>query len=159
MQHKLRRGATVQMKRETGRKARLNNIAAAKVSLATSHLEICVSSRRRRPCCLFFFISFSPAQAVSDIIHTTLGPRSMLKIILDASVWRYVRFPSIPVALHLCLGQKSEDHASTHSNTCIASPNDRSCPHEFEYVNKTSHSVSQVLCSRTTGTRFSARLT
>ena len=41
------------MKRETGRTAQLNNIAAAK--------------------------------AVSDIIRTTLGPRSMLKMILDAS--------------------------------------------------------------------------
>jgi T-complex protein 1 subunit gamma len=40
-------------KRETGRKAQLNNIAAAK--------------------------------AVADIIRTTLGPRSMLKMILDAS--------------------------------------------------------------------------
>merc|ERR1711990_1224331 len=43
----------VNARRETGRKAQLNNIAAAK--------------------------------AVADIIRTTLGPRSMLKMILDAS--------------------------------------------------------------------------
>ena len=43
----------VNARRETGRKAQMQNISAAK--------------------------------AVSDVVRTTLGPRSMLKMILDAS--------------------------------------------------------------------------
>lgn len=55
-------------KRETGKKAQATNIMAAKVNL--------LLPTRLIP--LF-------VQAVADIIRTTLGPRAMLKMILDAS--------------------------------------------------------------------------
>lgn len=53
------------MKRETGRKAQLSNITAAKV-------------------CVFFPIFLTVwGQTVADVIRTCLGPRAMLKMLLD----------------------------------------------------------------------------
>ena len=106
--------ADTNTKRETGRTAQLNNIAAAKVRVERE--ERLPRARRstfvvaRRPS-IIFSTSFdrlrfcrlreissrssrrprrtprppSRSQAVADVIRTTLGPRSMLKIILDAS--------------------------------------------------------------------------
>lgn len=62
--------------RESGRKAQIGNVVAAKVRGAWVALEL-------------RDLTFSPpragrgAQAVADIIRTTLGPRSMLKMLLD----------------------------------------------------------------------------
>jgi len=67
-------------KREQGKKAQLGNIAAAKVRfrfmksyrIKSAHINVgCDQS--------------IDAQAVADIIRTTLGPRSMLKMLLDAN--------------------------------------------------------------------------
>jgi T-complex protein 1 subunit gamma len=61
-------------KRETGKTAQLGNIQAAKVTgwlFPALHL---ITSNHQ----LLHFL-----QAVADIIRTTLGPRSMLKMLLD----------------------------------------------------------------------------
>lgn len=59
-------------KREHGKKAQFGNIMAGKVSWLA---------------CLFLCDStmLILMQAVADIIRTTLGPRAMLKMLLDAS--------------------------------------------------------------------------
>lgn len=100
-------------KRDTGRKAQLTNIAAAKVRIEHESEGACsamldvttwidllgklISLVLETPLnfvsqfcfCLMgmcvLVLSHSSDQAVSDIIRTTLGPRAMLKMILDAS--------------------------------------------------------------------------
>ena len=71
-------------KRDTGRKAQQGNIAAAKVRVCQCRTWL---SRRSRAHSHHFCLLLTPAclQAVADIIRTTLGPQSMLKMILDAS--------------------------------------------------------------------------
>jgi T-complex protein 1 subunit gamma len=69
-------------KREQGKKAQLGNIAAAKVLACSGPLP--------PPARLDWRLAAAadPAtrpQTVADIIRTTLGPRSMLKMLLDAS--------------------------------------------------------------------------
>ena len=99
---------TVNTKREVGKKAQAGNIAAGKVGLqsgtagaqtaasgaAASRLAFLETIRREEaPFTLLVTplrkclrrICFRLAQAVADIIRTTLGPRSMLKMLLDAS--------------------------------------------------------------------------
>ena len=56
--------------RQSGRKAQISNITAAKVC--------------RRPCIPNTFSNSHPnAQTVADVIRTCLGPKAMLKMILD----------------------------------------------------------------------------
>ena len=62
-------------KREVGKKAQSGNIMAAKVLLRAPSLPA--------PAC-WLADSLCALQAVSDIVRTTLGPRSMLKMLLDA---------------------------------------------------------------------------
>jgi T-complex protein 1 subunit gamma len=61
--------------RQTGRKAQTSNITAAKVPPPTSILH---ASFPRRP---FSFLLIG--QVVSDVIRTCLGPKAMLKMLLD----------------------------------------------------------------------------
>jgi hypothetical protein len=72
-------------KREQGRRAQVANIQAAKVGIAAHAARALpprVPWRRLTERCA----APPPAgQAVADIIRTTLGPRSMLKMLLDAS--------------------------------------------------------------------------
>jgi T-complex protein 1 subunit gamma len=69
-------------KRDTGKKAQYGNIAAAKVStLWTFLLHLAAGSLQITP----FPDSRAGLQAVADIVRTTLGPRAMLKMLLDAS--------------------------------------------------------------------------
>ena len=73
-----------QTKRETGRKAQLGNIQAAKVCFWLCLLTAPAVSPPDTPCCGALLVCLlSVVQAVSEIIRTTLGPRSMLKMLLD----------------------------------------------------------------------------
>lgn len=71
--------------RETGRKAQLGNIAAAKVSVRSVQGRRVPSVRTQRQAVQGCTVALPPAplQAVSDVVRTTLGPRSMLKMLLD----------------------------------------------------------------------------
>ena len=83
-------------KRESGKKAQFGNIMAAKVRIRESGRR---KARLRRKQNLFgvtdrlpiahaslsLSLSKTPSQAVADIVRTTLGPRAMLKMLLDAS--------------------------------------------------------------------------
>ena len=60
-------------KRESGKKAQLANINAAKVTNQSIIQGVMIYM-----CILYYFI-----QAVADIVTSTLGPRSMLKMLLD----------------------------------------------------------------------------
>ena len=98
-------------KRETGKRAQQNNIMAAKVRVAMclrqhnsmlsgrllhkscmtpSCQELCnrIANHASQPLSVLL-------QAVADIVRTTLGPRAMLKMLLDASGGA----PSDPTAL------------------------------------------------------------
>jgi T-complex protein 1 subunit gamma len=63
--------ADANTKRETGKTAQLGNIQAAKVIGRVHFLRNVLS------------LTATFLQAVADIIRTTLGPRSMLKMLLD----------------------------------------------------------------------------
>jgi T-complex protein 1 subunit gamma len=66
-------------KRETGKKAQHGNIAAAKVRLALTGS----SCGLQRFSGSHSMLTNPTMQAVADIIRSTLGPRSMLKMLLD----------------------------------------------------------------------------
>lgn len=82
-------------KRDTGKKAQYGNIMAGKVRPGPARLQL--ASRRlplaacRSNAAVRLFpsrsIPFLPlsCQAVADIVRTTLGPRAMLKMLLDAN--------------------------------------------------------------------------
>lgn len=81
------------MKRETGRKVQLQNVAAGKVRLGRARMT-CAAKRSVQtavgrlacaaaPTPVNAAHDALPPQAVADIIRTTLGPRSMLKMLLD----------------------------------------------------------------------------
>ena len=88
-------------KRETGKRAQQNNIMAAKVRGAVclqQHNNILSGRLLQRSCMTpgcqepWYGIASLPhdlcsvlLQAVADIVRTTLGPRAMLKMLLDAS--------------------------------------------------------------------------
>lgn len=72
-----------QTKRESGRKAQHGNIAAAKV-----RSTLCVPSEG--PFEGMLVNTPLPLQAVADIIRSTLGPRSMLKMLLDPNGGMYI---------------------------------------------------------------------
>lgn len=89
---------TANTKRETGKKAQSGNIMAAKVNLAPSSgrflIQLCQSARQW---CKYIQMDISGEtvrllQAVSDIVRTTLGPRAMLKMLLDSSGGRLRAF-------------------------------------------------------------------
>jgi hypothetical protein len=66
-------------KRETGRKAQLGNVAAAKVRMLRSSVHFAPILQTQYG----HTERYLTMQAVSDIVRTTLGPRSMLKMLLD----------------------------------------------------------------------------
>lgn len=78
---------TANTKRETGKKAQSGNIMAAKVNLtAFLHLPVCFCTRSAwDKSCQYMCNDAWLLQAVSDIVRTTLGPRAMLKMLLDSS--------------------------------------------------------------------------
>ena len=65
-------------KRDVGKKAQSGNIMAAKVAgrPTSCSWKPCLGSQH--------FSQLRVIQAVADIVRTTLGPRSMLKMLLDA---------------------------------------------------------------------------
>ena len=65
-----------QTKRESGKKAQHGNIAAAKVR-STLYVPSEAAAQD------VLINTPIPLQAVADIIRSTLGPRSMLKMLLD----------------------------------------------------------------------------
>lgn len=67
------------MEREQGRKAQLSNISAAKVESAGLVPGHAFSHSRAK----HFVAVIHVPQTVADIIRTCLGPRSMLKMLLD----------------------------------------------------------------------------
>jgi hypothetical protein len=67
-----------QTKRETGRKAQHGNILAAKVTFRFEPRLSRSQSNGR-----LSFNTVDGMQAVADVIRSTLGPRSMLKMLLD----------------------------------------------------------------------------
>lgn len=72
-------------KRDQGKKAQLGNITAAKV-LERAGCSSAFRIASAHPGCMQAHHAHCYAiQAVADIIRTTLGPRSMLKMLLDAN--------------------------------------------------------------------------
>jgi len=72
-------------KRDTGKKAQLGNIQAAKVgSFPMPQFRSYMGNLIRLRICIDMDVILM-VQAVADIIRTTLGPRSMLKMLLDAN--------------------------------------------------------------------------
>ena len=164
-------------KRETGRTAQLNNIAAAKVReqahRTTRESDPSVKSRQTFPRARIRAIwahrppppraltrpshpSSWRAQAVADIIRTTLGPRSMLKMILDASGGACRATPAqiTPRATtsprSWALGEATVSLGLHHRPAISTAPPTLTDPLS---------STPQVSCSPTTVTRFSARST
>ena len=82
-------------KREQGRKAQVGNIAAAKVRSVPRTLSF--SSIQRE----VFIHYVGMVQAVSDIIRTTLGPRSMLKMLLDPNGGETLLYDAAHGPLHV----------------------------------------------------------
>ncbi len=75
-------------KRDTGKKAQHGNIAAAKV--LDPGTSVPQPTRFVPATCNDYqdhtdMIKWHMMQAVADIVRTTLGPRAMLKMLLDAS--------------------------------------------------------------------------
>lgn len=89
--------------------------------------------------------NIAAAKAVSDIIRTTLGPRSMLKMILDAS-------GGTGDAM-----RAANDDAFVFAFLTDETPTTKEVNTDREYISFLS--LSQVSCSRTMGTPFFARLT
>jgi len=99
--------ADQQTKRETGAVAQSANIGAAKVSNRRGEtfppvdlaicppLEFSVGSRRDTR---GHNLTGRVTQAVSDIVRTTLGPRSMLKMLLDPMGGIGARFQQLPAS-------------------------------------------------------------
>lgn len=94
-----------QTKRESGKKAQHGNIAAAKVRSTREERSAAASS------CVHVNTPIM-LQAVADIIRSTLGPRSMLKMLLDPNGGMTTRYccahrkaaltPSPPAFFHRC---------------------------------------------------------